>query len=151
MVVALALTGCARNPGDTLVRDSVAPLQEAVRLLREAHGDDRVLLESVMQWRAVHGPEVKAVRERAEALLPTLADPERLRLETEARNQAQPLMAQIIEASGKFREPQVVLRWLRPMLVPMRPTGIHGPPSWLPEVPPLPAAQPPESFATPTH
>lgn len=138
-ILAVAATaGCARSEGEQLVRDSLTPVHEAVRLLREAHGDDRVLLESVMQWRAVHGQEVKAVRERAERLLPTLPPDERLRLETQARNEAEPLMAQIIELSNGFRDPPTVQRWLRPMLVPMRPAGIHGPPSWLPEVPPLP-------------
>ena len=64
-------------------------------------------------------------------------------------HQAQPLLAQIMELSNGFRDPPTVQRWLRPMLVPMRPTGIQGPPSWLPEVPPLPGL--PESNTAQGH
>lgn len=131
-------SGCRPSPTTELVEASIVHLQAAAQMLREAHGDERKLLEAALTYRAQHGREIGALRLRGEALQATMDDQERRQLESEMRDRATPLIAQIDLASQQYPKPQEALRYIRPLMVQPRPRGAM-PRTWLPEAPPLPA------------
>ncbi len=149
-LLCVVLPACQKSPGAELMDQSTAHLQAALKLLQDAHGDERKVLEASMAYRAKHTLEIKALREKGEALLKTLDAAERHKLETDSQNRWTPIVTQIEMEAQKFPQPHKVLRFIRPMLVPATPRGIKGTP-WLPEAPPMPKEllEPPHGLPQP--
>lgn len=146
----VVLPACQKSAGSELIEQSTVHLEAALRLLQDAHGDERKVLEGAMTYRAKHTREIVALREKGEALLRTLDAPARQKLEAEAQNRWTPIVTRIEQEAQKFPQPNKVLRFVRPLLVPATPRGIKGTP-WLPEAPPLPKEleEPPQGLPQP--
>ncbi|MSP93255.1 MAG: hypothetical protein EXR79_15910 [Myxococcales bacterium] len=138
--------GCARAPADVVADESLVHLEAAVGLLQTADGDTFELAKAVTNYRAEHRGELRALRERGEDALRALDDEGRRAVETRAKNKATPLLARLEAESRKFKDPRMALRLVRPLIVPAtpRPPAVGAKPSFLPEIPDLPAgAEPP--------
>jgi hypothetical protein len=134
------LGACSKaSEADQLVDRSVAHLEAGVAMMRAAGGDPMKLTEAALQYRMQHRDELVTLRTRGEVVLQGLADEERRKVETRAKNLTTPLVAQMEAEARKFPEPKLALRLVRPLIVPA--VSRPGPPGklpWLPEVPELP-------------
>lgn len=137
--------GCGRAPADAIADESLVHLEAAVALMTAAHGDTFELAKAVTNYRTEHRVALRALRDRGEAALRTLDDAGRRAVETRAKNKANPLLAQLEAESRKFTDPRMAMRLVRPLIVPAtpRPPAVGAKPSFLPEIPELPAGMEP--------
>jgi len=129
-------TGCARSPGDRLIDRSISHLEAAVEMMEAAAGDERVLLDRSMQYRALHAVEIARLRQEGEALLASLPADESAALLATGRKRSKPLDHQLQELARRFPDPSRALRLVRPLIVQATPQPKHfDEPPWMPKVP----------------
>ena len=148
VLVIVLMAGCGKSPAEQYVDKSIKHLDAAEEMMRTAEGKLEVLIDQVNKYRMDHRQEFKQLREAGEQALAKMAPDDRSKLQTDAQTRAMAVVNRMENLSQQFKQPEMALRVVRPLLIVGTPKAPPpGRRSLLPKIPALPNP----NAVTPTH